>query len=283
MGNYTNKHFYPDWVCNLLQYNPYSRGTQPSDISATQLIDSPQVLKLRKEHRDEIVEDVSDRIWAIYGSAVHAIVEAANLSSGNILTEKRLYHKYGEHIVTGQYDVYDMQSKILYDFKTVSSWSLIKGAKESWVNQLNVLADLMRKNDWEVKGLAIAALGRNWEERTSKTNKSYPDKALMMYEIPMWDELNTQVYIEKRLQAHFFNEPICIPEEKWQTEEKWAVMKNGRSRAVKLFDSEFEANEFLVVQKDQDKLRLEHRPGHDMRCDRYCNVNQFCKQYNGRI
>ena len=54
-------------------------------------------------------------------------------------------------------------------------------------------------------------------------------------------------------------------------------------RAVKLFDSEFEANEFLVVQKDQDKLKLEHRPGHDMRCDRYCNVNQFCKQYNGRI
>ena len=283
MGNYTNKHFYPDWVCNLLQHNPYSRGTQPSDISATQLIDSPQVLQLRKEHRDEIVEDVSDRIWAIYGSAVHAIVEAANLSSGNVLTEKRLYHKYNEHVVTGQYDVYDMQSKILYDFKTVSYWSLIKGAKISWVNQLNVLADLMRKNDWEVKGLCIAALGRNWEERTAKTNKSYPDKALMMYEIPMWDEPIAESYIEQRLQAHFFNEPICTGEEKWQTDEKWAVMKDGRSRAVKLFDSEFEANEFLVVQKDQDKLRLEHRPGHDMRCDRYCNVNQFCKQYNGRI
>ena len=88
MGNYTNKHFYPDFICNLLKYNPYTRGTQPSDISVTQLIDSPQVLQLRKQHKDDIVEDVSDRIWAIYGSAVHAIVEAANLSSGNILTEK---------------------------------------------------------------------------------------------------------------------------------------------------------------------------------------------------
>ena len=64
MGNYTNKHFYPDFICNLLTYNPYTRGTEPSDISVTQLIDSPQVLQLRKKHRDDIVEDVSDRIWA---------------------------------------------------------------------------------------------------------------------------------------------------------------------------------------------------------------------------
>ena len=55
MGNYTNKHFYPDFICNLLTYNPYTRGTEPSDISVTQLIDSPQVLQLRKKHRDDIV------------------------------------------------------------------------------------------------------------------------------------------------------------------------------------------------------------------------------------
>ena len=283
MGNYTNKHFYPDFICNLLTYNPYTRGTEPSDISVTQLIDSPQVLQLRKKHRDDIVEDVSDRIWAIYGSAVHAIVEAANLSSGNILTEKRLYHKYGDHIVTGQYDVYDTKEKALYDFKTVSSWSLIRGAKESWVNQLNILADLLRRNGWEVNSLSIAALGRNWEEKTAKNNSSYPDKAIMMYNIDMWDEEKTETYINQRLQAHFFNDPICTKEEMWATDEKWAVMKNGRSRAIKLFDSEFSANEFLVDQKDQDKLWVEHRSGHNMRCDRYCNVSRFCKQYNRRL
>ena len=279
MGNYTNKYFYPEWICNLLKHNPYTRGHKKSDISVTQLIDSPQVLQLRKAHRDDIEEDVSDRIWAIYGSAVHAIAETANTSSSDILTEKRYHHKYGDHIVTGQYDIYDMKTKIIYDFKTVSSWSLIRGPKEAWVNQLNVLADLLRKNGWEVKGLSIAALGRNWDEKISLTNKSYPDRALMMYDIEMWPEDVTEVYINKRLQAHFFNDPICTLDEKWASEEKWAVMKEGRSRAVKLFVSRDEANDFLIIQKDQDKLKIEHRPGYDMRCARYCNVQPFCPQY----
>ena len=279
MSKYTNKHFYPEWICNLLTYNPYSRGNKPSDISVTQLIDSPQVLQLRKAHGSEMEEDVSDRIWAIYGSAVHSIAENANTASSDILTEKRYNHKYGDHIVTGQYDIYDMQTKIIYDFKTVSSWSLIHGPKLAWVRQLNVLADLMRKNGWEVKGLGIAALGRNWDEKTAMTNKSYPDKALMMYDIDMWSEEETETYIYKRLQAHFFNDPICTLEEKWATEEKWAVMKEGRTRAVKLFTSHDDANDFLITQRDQEKLKIEHRPGYSMRCAKYCNVQPFCQQY----
>ena len=56
----------------MLQYNPYNTGPKKSDISVTQLIDSPQILSLRKENRDKISEDVSDRVWAVWGSAVLA-------------------------------------------------------------------------------------------------------------------------------------------------------------------------------------------------------------------
>jgi len=43
-------------------------------------------------------------------------------------------------------------------------------------------------------------------------------------------------------------------------EEKWAVIKEGSSKAVKLFSSRDKANDFLITRKDKGKLKIEHRP-----------------------
>ena len=162
---FTNENNYPHWLYHTLTTNNYTKGTKPSDISVTRLIDSPQINALRFKHADELVEDVKDRVWSIWGSAVHYVVENTNESNSDVLTEKRFYHDYDGKVITGQIDVYDMSSKILYDVKTVSAWNLVNGYKKSWEFQLNVLADLMQENDWKVKGLAIVAIARDWNAR----------------------------------------------------------------------------------------------------------------------
>jgi hypothetical protein len=280
LGEYTNKHNYPEWLCNVLKYNPYTSGPKRSDISTTQLIDSPQVLSLRKANKDNIVEDVSDRTWAVWGSAVHAICEYANMSNSDVLVEKRFHKDYGSHSVSGQVDVYDIKNNIIYDIKTVGAFALSYGIKPAWTNQLNVLADLMKNDGWKVSGLAIVAFSKDFNEKNVKPGSTYPEGALkVIHDIPYWPASETRWYIDKRLQRHFFDEHMCDREERWQSERKVAVMKKKKVRAVKLFDTEDDANDFIIIQKDQEDLYIEDRPGFNMRCSKYCNVKRFCPQY----
>lgn len=73
--NITNKHNLPEiFLKACLIDNHVTRG----DISCTQLIDAPQIRHLRM-HND-IEEDVSDRIWMLFGTAMHNILERAEVN-----------------------------------------------------------------------------------------------------------------------------------------------------------------------------------------------------------
>ena len=65
----TNQYNLPEPVFNALTHSDYSRGS--SNRSVTQLIDSPRVRILRKEHDDQIFEDASDMLWSVLGTSVH--------------------------------------------------------------------------------------------------------------------------------------------------------------------------------------------------------------------
>jgi hypothetical protein len=275
---FTNENNYPHWLYHTLTTNNYSKGTRPSDISVTRLIDSPQVNQLRFEHSNELIEDVKDRVWSIWGSAVHSVVENTNESNSDVLTEKRFYNDYDGKVVTGQIDVYDMSSKILYDVKTVSAWNLVNGHKKSWEYQLNVLADIMIANAWKVKGLAIVAVARDWNARQASEKEAYPNHAMTVVDIPLWIPSIRKKYIDQQLSRHFKEKHYCSPEERWQSEEKWAVMKDGRKNALRLTDSEEEANKYIMDLIDPTKAYIEHREGSPKRCWSYCNVRNFCPQ-----
>ena len=45
------------------------------DISVTQLIDAPQIRMLKMKHKDELVEDASDKLWALLGTTMHTVLE----------------------------------------------------------------------------------------------------------------------------------------------------------------------------------------------------------------
>ena len=58
-------------------------------------------------------------------------------------------------------------------------------------------------------------------------------------------------------------------------------MKNGAKRATKLFGTEQEAIAY-VADASPEGLRIEQRPGADVRCDNYCNVNKYCQWYQNQ-
>lgn len=73
----TNKHNLPETIVNALKYDTH---TLAGDISVTTLLDAPQV-RILKMQATEIVEDVSDKIAALMGTALHGVLERANVKN----------------------------------------------------------------------------------------------------------------------------------------------------------------------------------------------------------
>lgn len=75
---FTNKYNLPESFVNAVKVdNHVTKG----DISVTTLIDAPQIRQLKKRHR--ITEDVSDRVFALMGTAVHHVLELADIGSAS--------------------------------------------------------------------------------------------------------------------------------------------------------------------------------------------------------
>jgi hypothetical protein len=84
----TNRFNLPDAFYNFARNDKYSRGK--ADISVTTLIDSPRVRLMRDKYNDQLETDASDMIWALFGTAVHHVLESADDPS-HVMMEERLY------------------------------------------------------------------------------------------------------------------------------------------------------------------------------------------------
>ena len=118
---YTNKANLPEPMVKALTFDDYDYD-KAGDISITGLITPPRIRQLMKRHDDEIVVDVSDRIWLLLGNSVHIILERMQLK--NVLQEERLSTEIKGWQVTGKPDLLD-QMAALTDYKVTSTWSVI--------------------------------------------------------------------------------------------------------------------------------------------------------------
>jgi len=283
----TNKLNLPQAIVNAITNDPYNPGD--CDISATRLIGPPQIRKLSAEYQDQIEEDAIDRIWALMGQSIHSVLERHGEISPDTIEEWRITGNYpvtdGEERtfkVSGQIDLIDVDEKTLWDFKVTSVWSVINGPKPEWIAQLNILADLFRKNGGEVETLKVCAILRDWTASRAIGN-GYPKHQVVVVDIPLWDVPKAAAYIYRQIARHFLMDtPPCSDDERWYNGEKWAVMKQGRKSAVRLYDSREEADAHLEEAGDS-KLYVEHRPGAYRRCEGYCSVARFCPQWKEQL
>lgn len=278
----TNKFGLPDPVVKALTRNEYSKGE--SNRSITQLIDAPRVRILRQENWASLEEDVSEKMWAVLGTAAHKMFEETG--DEKHVSEERLFTEIDGWVISGAIDVQKIEDDgiTIMDYKTTSVWSVILG-KIEWERQLNCYASLVRRvKGSHVKALKVIAILRDWRSRDAQEKADYPKAPIVEIDVPMWTPEEQDRYLNERVSIHQEAEferltglelPFCSKEERWEKPAVFAVKKIGNKRAVKLYDNEAAAQADLVQGQE-----IEHRPGEATRCvNNWCRVNAWCSQY----
>ena len=293
----TNNSNLPKVIERAVKNDPYD--SSGSDISCTRLIAPPRVRVLQMRNNDLIKEDVSDRIFSLLGQSVHHIIERAKVPQD--IAERRLFYKDDDitngWTLSGAFDLLTGDGKLI-DFKVTSAWSaldaLTKG-KTEWEQQLNVLDFLCRKNQKDliksnktlkVKSLSIMAILRDWSKMRVMQSDNYPRKQVVMIPIRRWSNEEQDTFIKARIKLHQDAEqmkelPLCTAKERWRKEDQFAVMKNGRKSAWRLFATKDLAKQFILNEKmiEGKGCSIVERKGEDIRCQHYCNVNEFCSHF----
>lgn len=289
MPKITNKHNLPQTLVNLAMRDTYSRGN--AHISVTELIGSPKIRVLRNEKRDEIVTDVSDMLWSLLGRAMHTVVEQG--ADNEHIAEERLFTSVNGWRLSGGIDLQilgngsDGEREVaLSDYKMTSAWAVMN-EKDDWERQLNCYAYLIEKTrGWTVTALTINAIIRDWSRHEAARRPDYPQIPFAVLPQTLWSPKQREAYVLERMRLHQEAErnhdwgdpmPACTDEERWFRPGKLAVMKEGRAKALRLFETH--EREEAETYARENKGRVEERPGENVRCESYCPVSAWCSQF----
>lgn len=311
MIRWTNRHDIPAAIEHAVR----SRNkTRLGRYSVTQLIGPPRIRRLLEQH--DVTCDVSDEIWSLLGSGVHRAIEATGESAPRQDGETRdlevefcatiedtLVSATLDELTTREHLDGSVLLATIRDWKTssVSSWR--DGVRPEWVCQLNsyewVLrnAHTFRPAGWkvgpfdhavcvEVESLRVTKIYRDWSRARAEASApgAYPPCPIETIEVPRWSREVQHEFVRARVAMHIAADrivspelpAICSPNERWRTEDRFAVMKPGGKRAVRVFDSHDEAITFIGQSKDVATLTIQKRPGQDVRCAHYCQARTVC-------
>lgn len=277
----TNRLNLPEPLVRAVANDGYTKGD--ADISVTGLIGPARIRILQQRYADKITEDVAERIWALLGQIAHGILERADIQGWN---EQRLYmERYGWRI-SGQFDRTVLAEYLLQDWKLTSTYSAKDGLKPDHEAQSNIYRIMLREAGYDVRQAQVVYLFRDWQKSKAKNDPGYPQVPVLVADVPIWSDERVEAYIAERLAAHGHAQhqlPECTDEERWARPAKFALMKKGGVRAVRLFDTQQEADAALAAAQAEAKKGVEYliefRPGENIRCDSYCVVADFCDQW----
>jgi hypothetical protein len=256
-------------------------------LSATTLIQGVKQIILTDRYWDALEDDVADRIWAIWGTAVHSLLEH---EGENDFTEQEMSHKLENITITGRIDNYDMRNAVVTDYKTASVNKVKFNDFTDWYMQGMVYAWLLTRNKFPVERCRFIALLKDHSKREALRDYQYPQNPVFLYEFPVTQAelFKTGTFIrsrvgeyEKYLTAADDAIPPCSAKERWDRPAKFAVKKEGRKTAVKLFDDK-EAAEQRVAELGKGHF-LECRAGESIKCQSYCLCRQFCNFYQQNV
>lgn len=281
----TNKQGLPAPLVALLSRNYYSKGS--SQYSVTELMSSPKIKRLREQYDDQMEIDVTKMIASQLGTFMHGKLEAKEVEGYH--NEERIFAEIDGVVISGAIDLQQEVDGgiVIIDYKFVKAWSVMQN-KTEWETQLNIykwLVETVKRK--KVVGLKICAVIKDYSAHDKKEN--YPEAEAVMIDIPMWDSVTTETYVRQRLDMHrnakvdhdFGDElQACTDEERWMSETIYAVKREGRKTAIRVFKSIEEASELA----EKEKGYVEIRKGEYRRCvGDFCGVSKWCKQYQGEL
>jgi hypothetical protein len=265
-------------------------------FSVTELNKGVKEIILNRRHWNELEQDCSDMAWTVFGTAVHKVMEGHD--GENELAEERVSMTvstpFGPKNVSGGFDLYNAETKVLTDYKTTGVFSyqmkLKEGTESEWAKQLRIYWLILGKSGFPVKAVRNVIFLKDWSKTSAKRDSSYPQTPVVTINYGFSEVFNSEAaaYLEADL-AEKITEvlkykdlpedqiPDCTEEERWERGECWAVMKKGRKSAIKRHDRESDAQRHL---ESLDKNHyIEHRPGIPVKCVDYCVCANKCSFY----
>ena len=284
MSKFTNQHGLPEPLFRALSSDKYSKGD--ARVSVTTLLGSPQVAILKERHRGEIQVDVMERLWSLFGTTVHTILEEGSAGLPDYIAEERIFTEIDGWRVSGGVDVQHLSEGTvgLRDWKVTSAYAVQNG-KPEWEEQLNCYAYLIEKEKGlKVRDIQIGAIIRDWKRSEMSRYPNYPSAPMVMLDIPLWSFEEREAFIKERVRLHKEAQrmadwgeelPECTAHEMWEKPTVWAVMKKGGVKALSIHNSFEEASSVLK----SDAYEVIERPGGRTKCEGFCEVSRFCAQH----
>jgi hypothetical protein len=285
----TNNQNLPAPLVALLSRNYYSKGD--SQYSVTELMSPPKIRRLREQYDADMEIDVTKMIASQLGTFMHGKLEAKEVEG--YTNEERIFTEIDGVVISGAIDLQKQVEGgvVIIDYKFVKAWSVMQALarnKDDWDIQLNIYKWLVETvKRVPVKGLQICAIVKDYSPHAAQDN--YPEAEAVMIDVPMWDSVTAEAFVRKRLEMHRnakvnheFGEELqaCTDEERWMSEAVFAVKREGRKSAIRLFKTLEEATELA----EKEKGYVETRQGEPKRCTGdFCGVSKWCKQYQGEI
>ena len=320
----TNQHDISVPLAIWLLHDEYDYVNDPSYISATSLLKPLKQLILAKriEKQDREV-DLSDMIASSIGSALHDSIEKAWRVSASLGMRKLGYpaHIYENLVVNpteeqlaenpkiipvwfeqrtvreitvgnhqwkigGKFDTV-LQGR-LFDNKSTSVWSFIKGGKDQdyreqgsiyrWLNPELITDDF----------IYIQFIFTDWQRREAKSNPNYPQTRIKEHPVSLMTLAETENYIKNKLtllqrymDADEDKIPECSDEDLWRSDPQFKYYgdpekaKDPSARSTKNFESMADAQAFMATKGGKGAIKTV--PGEVIACV-YCPAFSICRQ-----
>lgn len=253
--------------------------------SVTSILKGYKENLLTRRYANQIEQDVADSIWLIFGTAVHKVLEESN-DDEHLYKELKLEWQLDNgYTLSGIIDLYDATSKEVIDYKTGSIWKVKFDEWEDYRKQLLYYAVLLKQNGYECNKAKNILLLKDHSKREAQYDSNYPQFPVYTKEYYFTDEeienakqeiIETFTTLKSLENASDDELPTCTKQQRWAKDDKWAVMKKNNKKAVRVLNSEQEAQEYIDSGKGDF---IEFRQGEDSKCLQYCSCCKYCNYY----
>lgn len=282
----TNKMGLPEPFVNMARADEYRLGEK--EYRVTSLLKGVRETLLERRHYNEIERDCADMVWMLWGTAVHGVLEHQR-ETDTQLKEERLKVELDGYTISGKFDLYDDATKTVQDYKTASVWKVMFGDFSDWRRQTLIYCWLLRQIGFDATHGKITAFLKDHSKRDAKFKEGYPKLPVYVVDFHFCDKdfAECEEWLRERIkgiqQAEQLPDdmlPVCSPEERFNSGDKYAVMKKGRKTALRVLDTHEDAAAWMAA-NGGDTIEL--RPGEDKKCADYCAAKEFCSYYKAKM